>query len=820
MSQPIDNRVFVPTHFHAAQGRGRGEKTATGLLQPTDLGRFTIDVLAPDLVHLLLRPPNGRTLPEMVLANVQWEGVAVEGSSEATLTQLRWTDPTSHSGPYTLTLHHQPLRVQITDQHGIQIFASDPAGGLGYAEAAPWSTWELDPAAHLYGFGEKTGPMDKRGERLVQWATDCWPHLPTSDPLYQAIPFFLGVTPRNAFGLFFCNAARSYFDMGKNAAQRYAVGADEGPLDLYLFLGPTVQDVLNRYTQLTGRMPLPPRWALGYQQSRYSYTSQEEVLEIAENFRKREIPCDGIVLDIHYMDDYRVFTWDPKRFPDPPKMLQTLTAEGFRVVTIVDPGVKVEPGYSIFDQATQEDLFLHYQNGAPFHGVVWPGVAALPDFLNERTRRFWGACNAAWVAQGIAGIWNDMNEPALFEESQESPESGPLGHLSDAGLVQREAEDTPSYPHTEIHNLYGFLEAKATYEGLLSARPQQRPFLLTRSGFAGIGRYAAVWTGDNSSWWEHLDLAIRECLNLSLSGVAFCGPDIGGFIGDCTPELYARWIEAGVFFPFCRTHSSLGTARQEPWSFGPEVEAIAKRAIQLRYRLLPWLYTLFWESAQNATPILRPLWWNHPDDEAAHRATDAFLLGDALLVAPITAAGARSRIVYLPRGNWYEVRSGRCYKGGQTITAEAPLDAIPLFLCAGQVLPMVEPAPSTAALDETTITLLVTPGEGESRWYQDAGEGFGYRDQDFALRTLQTTFDQRQLQLSIGAAQGHFVSPTRRWRIVFLLWPKGRYLVTQVSIDGQPLTPSTTEGYQLQEDRLVLEVAARREGCRVTLSLV
>ncbi|MBE3555578.1 MAG: hypothetical protein IMW91_00640 [Firmicutes bacterium] len=243
-----------------------------------------------------------------------------------------------------------------------------------------------------------------------------------------------------------------------------------------------------------------------------------------------------------------------------------------------------------------------------------------------------------------------------------------------------------------------------------------------------------MWTGDNSSWWEHLDLAIRECLNLSLSGVAFCRPDIGGFVGDCTPELYARWIEAGVFFPFCRTHSSLGNARQEPWSFGPEVETIAKHAIQLRYRLLPWLYTLFCESTQDGTPIMRPLWWNHPDEETAHRSTDAFLLGDALLVAPITAAGARSRIVYLPQGSCYEVRTGTSFEGGQTVTAEAPLETIPLFLRAGQVLPMVEPASSTEVLDETSVTLLVTPGEGESRWYQDAGEGFGYRDQERSIR--------------------------------------------------------------------------------------
>ncbi|MBE3555576.1 MAG: hypothetical protein IMW91_00630 [Firmicutes bacterium] len=232
--------------------------TANGLNQPTDLGHFAVEVLAPDLVHLSLRTPNGRILPEMVLANSQWEKVIVEANTEATLSRLYWPDTTSRNGQYTLTLHHQPLGVQITDRHGMQIFASDTAGGLGYAEAAPWSIWELNPTAHLYGFGEKTGPMDKRGERLVQWATDCCPHLPTSDPLYQAIPFFLGVTPRNAFGLFFCNAARSYFDMGKNAVQRYAVGADEGPLDLYLLLGPTVQEILNRYTQLTGRMPLAP----------------------------------------------------------------------------------------------------------------------------------------------------------------------------------------------------------------------------------------------------------------------------------------------------------------------------------------------------------------------------------------------------------------------------------------------------------------------------------------------------------------------------------------------------------------------------------
>ncbi|HEY8531406.1 MAG TPA: TIM-barrel domain-containing protein, partial [Limnochorda sp.] len=536
--------------------------------------------------------------------------------------------------------------------------------------------------------------------------------------------------------------------------------------------------VLERYTRLTGRMPLPPRWTLGYQQSRWGYLSQEQVEEVARTMRERRIPCDAIYLDIDYMDGFRVFTWDPKRFPDPAGLCRSLRRDGFRVVTIVDPGVKKDPTNPLFQQGLKEGLYVETPAGRPFTGQVWPGEVHFPDFLQERARRWWGDAHRVLLDAGVAGIWNDMNEPVIFDARDADrtfPET--TVHRTDKGEARL---------HREVHNLYGLLMGKATFEGLKRLRPDERPFIVTRSGFAGIQRYAAVWTGDNSSWWEHLAMSIPMLLNLGMSGVAFAGADVGGFAEDTTPELLVRWTQLGAFIPFFRNHSAKDTRRQEPWAFGPEVEALCRRAIELRYQLLPYLYTLFWEAHEGGTPIMRPLVWHAPDDPTAARIEDAFFLGADLLVAPVLHPGARERLVYLPQGEWVDFWTGTCYQGRAHQVVGAPLDRIPLFVRAGAALPLGPAVQHTGERGWEALTLKIFPGLSPSRWsgvlYEDDGISLAYERGVSCRRAIQVTATGSGLVLELGAPDGLYRPDRERVGVEVPFLPRHP---RQVLLDGQ-----------------------------------
>ncbi|AEJ40164.1 glucosyl hydrolase family protein [Sulfobacillus acidophilus TPY] len=448
---------------------------------------------------------------------------------------------------------------------------------------------------------------------------------------------------------------------------------------------------------------------------------------MAAEYRRRGIPLDVIYLDIDYMKGYRLFTWDADRFPDPAALTKELADQGIRVVAIVDPGVKIDETYAVYQSGSAHDAWIAYANGEPFQSQVWPGLCVFPDFLRSSIREWWGSLNREWVmAYGIGGIWNDMNEPALFGIDPRHPEIG--GHATDVGIVHRNGEDNP-VPHWGVHNVYALLQAAGTVEGLM-ADQDTRPFLLSRSGFAGIQHWAAVWTGDNSSWWEHLKMAIPMCINLGLSGIPFVGPDIGGFFGAPSPELFARWIQMGVFFPFARIHSDIGTPDQEPWAFGPDVEAIAKRYIGYRYRLLPYLETLFEEAHRTGTPIMRPLFWEFPDDAAAYTVEDQFLLGPMLLIAPVTEPGSTQRVVYLPETDWYDPWTRRILSPGWH-PIESPIDRLPIFIRSGGIVPLGPQVDSTARLrsrwehgEDGPDEIWIIRGQGALTCYSDDGETF------------------------------------------------------------------------------------------------
>ncbi|HSJ52704.1 MAG TPA: TIM-barrel domain-containing protein, partial [Anaerolineae bacterium] len=612
-------------------------------------------------------------------------------------------------------VERDPFRIGLDDAEGQPL--SEAAAGLGFRGGGTFWTSRLVEAEAIYGLGEKAFGLNLRGRHLEMWNRDPETFRPGEDPIYFSIPLLIGLREGRAYGLFFDNPGRARLDLGRARHDQLRYEADEGELCAYLIGGPTLPDVLERYTALTGRAELPPRWLLGYHQSRWSYFPEAEVRSLAGEFRQRQIPCDAIHLDIHYMDGYRVFTWDRERFADPPGLLADLAREGFRTVCIVDPGVKAEPGYHVHDEGLMQDAFCHLPGGRLFRAPVWPGFCYFPDFTDPEVRRWWGELYRPLVKAGVDGFWNDMNEPAIFGGCMPS-------------VVQHSYEGQGS-AHGPIHNVYGMQMARASAEGLRRLRPGERVPLISRSGYAGLQRYAMVWTGDNHSSWAHLRLSVSMCLNLGLSGLPLCGPDVGGFAGDCTGELLARWTQAGALMPFFRNHSALGTDSQEPWVFGEPYESICRRWIELRYRLLPYVYTAAWQASQTGLPLMRPLVLAFPDDLRTYNLDDQFILGDALLAAPIGRPGQRSRRVYLPGGPWYDFWSDRRLSG--EVEVEAPLERMPLFVRAGSVLPLGPVLQHTGQWPPEALQLHIYPGNGESWLYEDDGHSLDYRSGKFQL---------------------------------------------------------------------------------------
>lgn len=605
---------------------------------------------------------------------------------------------------------------------------------------------------HYYGLGEKTGFLDKRGESYAMWNSDVYaPHVPEIDALYVSIPFLIPFESGQAAGVFLDNPGKSTFDMRQHE-EAYEIHANTGGLDIYIVAGPTLKDVVSRYTGLTGRMPLPPKWAMGYHQSRYSYMSQNEVVELAQEFRSRDIPLDAVYLDIHYMDGYRVFTFDGNRFPNPKEMTAELERLGVKVVPIVDPGVKQDSNYPVYRDGVEMDRFCKSLEGDIFIADVWPGQSAFPDFTDEDVAKWWGDLHQFYMDLGIRGIWNDMNEPAVFNDIK----------TMEPQIMHRNNGDAKT--HEQLHNLYGLLMSRATYQAIKEQLDGKRPFVLTRSGYAGVQRYAAVWTGDNRSFWEHMELAVPMVLNLGLSGIAFTGPDVGGFAHHTSGQLLARWTQMGAFFPFFRNHSALDTVRQEPWLFGEEIEAICRRYIQLRYQWLPYMYSLFAEAAATGIPVMRPLVLEYPQDENTYNLSNEFLVGKDVLVAPIFRPDTWHRMVYLPEGVWYNYWTGERHDGNQHILVDAPLDTLPVFVRRGAIVPQGPIRQSTAAIlgdatshadqvpQDTVFHVFLdedrSPVESTFTYYEDDGETFAYTRGEFVRMDVALEATEQSLTLT------------------------------------------------------------------------
>ncbi|MDP9383432.1 MAG: glycoside hydrolase family 31 protein [Chloroflexota bacterium] len=637
----------------------------------------------------------------------------------------------------------------------------------------------LDEREVLYGFGQRIGLLDRRGRNLTNWTIDpAFGHGRAHDNMYQAHPTFLALRPELAWGCFLHSTWYSRFDAGNSNWSELEMATFGGELDYYIFHGPTPAEVLEKLTRLTGRPFLPPLWALGYHQSRWGYMNQDDIREVGRGFHDREIPLDVIHFDIDYMRGYRDFTWDPERFRDPKALIAELGERGVRAVTIIDPGVKedVNNGYETADDGMKKDVFIRNPDGTPFVGYVWPDAALFPDFTRPEVREWWGGWHQGHVNAGVAGIWNDMNEPAIFDRpfsegfSEQKPM--PLG-TSQGGEGERTV-------HAETHNLYGLLMSRATHEGLSRLRPDTRPWVLTRSAYTGIQRYAAAWMGDNNSWWEHLEASLPQLASMGVSGVPHVGVDVGGFFDNASAELFARWILLGTFYPFMRTHTAMGTNRQEPWSLGAEVEEISRRAIRLRYRLLPYLYTLAHEAHRTGAPILRPMGYDFPNDTATYHLHDQVMVGPHLLVAPIYSPGRENRIVYLPAGRWYDFWTGKAIEGPTPFTAHAPMDRIPVFIRGGAVLPLGNERRTTSE-PLTELTLQVYPAE-ESAWTitEDDGETLAYQRGETAETSMHVSEADGRVTVRLEARRGPYQPHPRM--LSLLVHTPGR--PTSVTFDG------------------------------------
>lgn len=594
----------------------------------------------------------------------------------------------------------------------------------GQADYKVYVSKKMEEDMYFYGFGEKTGHLNKKGYHYVNWNTDDpKPHGETFDRLYKSITFFIGLNKNNAFGIFFDNHFETHFDMGRDNSEYYYFAAVDGNLDYYFIYGPSIKNVVEGYTEITGNMPLPQIWTLGYQQCRWSYDTEERLMEIANSFRDKGIPCDTLYLDIDYMDGYRVFTWDKEKFKNPKEMIKKLNAMGFKLVTIIDPGVKVDKGYEIYDEGLKNGYFATDKNAITYVNEVWPGDAVYPDFLNSKVREWWAENQKIMVDSGVSGIWNDMNEPASFR-----------GPLPDDVMFDN---DGIPVAHKEAHNVFGHMMAKATYEGLKKATGK-RPFIVTRACYAGTQKYSTVWTGDNQSTWEHLRMSIPMLMNLGLSGMAFCGTDVGGFGHDCSAELLSRWVQVGTFTPLFRNHSAMGTRDQEPWAFDENTEEINRKYIKLRYKILPYIYDNMWNSSKNGAPLIRPLVFNYQNDKNTYEINDEFLCGDNILVAPVVEQGAKARIVYLPEGDtWIDYWTKEEYKGGQYIIKETPLDICPILIKGGAVIATAQEQNyiGEKQIDRLTLEVYLGSNNSESIYnhYIDDGESFKYETGEFNI---------------------------------------------------------------------------------------
>ncbi|RXG30762.1 glycoside hydrolase family 31 protein [Leeuwenhoekiella marinoflava] len=635
------------------------------------------------------------------------------------------------------------LQTKILDIEGNLI--NEDEIGFHYEESFPLGgnivkmSKRSHPGEAFYGLGDKPVHLNLRGKKVSNWATDSYAFGKETDPIYKTVPFYIGLKDKRAYGIFFDNTFRSNFDFCHERLDVTSFWAPGGEMNYYFLYGPGMNEVVENYTHLTGKPELPPLWTLGFQQCKWSYYPESTVKGIAQKFRDLKIPCDGIYLDIDYMDGFRCFTWNKEYFPDPKRMVKELLDDGFKTIVIIDPGIKIDPDYWVYNEALENDYFCKRADGPYMIGKVWPGECAFPDYTNPEVREWWAGLFKELVGEiGVRGVWNDMNEPAVMEVPGKTfPDD-----------VRHDYDGNPC-SHRKAHNVYGTQMARATYEGVKKFVYPKRPLVITRSAYSGAQRYTSSWTGDNVATWEHLWIANNQVQRMCLSGMSFTGTDIGGFAEQPTGELFVRWIQLGVFHPFCRVHSSGHHGDQEPWSFDDEVTDITRKFIELRYTLLPYLYTMFYEYATDAVPMLKPLVYYDQDDVHTHYRTDEFIFGNNILVCPILEPNSKGRRMYLARGNWYDYWTNETLEGGRELWVDADFDTIPMFVKAGSIIPRypVQQFVGEKEIEELKLDVYFAEETMKSQVYEDANDGYDYKKGRYSLRSFKMTGKKNDLTI-------------------------------------------------------------------------
>ncbi len=749
------------------------QKTAHGVqIKTSGNEEVQLEVYSPTIVRVRIAPSD--------LAESPSYAVIREASNTFNKIENNKNDITLTTDSLKIVIQKNPLRIDFYNSKGEWVDGDAPQLGVSWQGKEITSYRKLTDDEKFIGLGEKTGPLNRREQSYVNWNTDAYGYGLMQDPLYSTMPFFIGIHTNSLFGIFYDNTYKSFFNFGGSTdGKMYFFGANGGAMNYYFFSSSTVPGMLKDYTWLTGRMKMPPIWSLGYQQSRYSYMTQKQLLDVARKMREDSIPCDMMYCDIDYMRGYRVFTWNPETYSNPKALTDSLKAMGMHLATIIDPGIKIDSnGYEPYITGMVNHYFAHYPDGKPYIGSVWAGRSHFPDFTREEVRKWWGQNFKVLVDAGVTGFWNDMNEPSAWGQN--------IPQLIEFG----EAQNTASLK--KVRNIYGLEMARGTYEGTKDLLNGNRPFVLTRAAYSGIQRYSAMWTGDNNPTDEHMLLAYRLINSMGITGQAFDGVDVGGFTGNPTPELMVRWMSLGVYTPMFRSHTAKGNTSHEPWAWGENNEVLIRNSIDTRYRLLPYLYSCFYATHQTGIPVNRTLAidYTHNDKVYDTRFENQFLFGPSILVAPV-ASTSNAEQVYLPEGNWYRFGSDKKYEGNSIIWAASPINNLPVFIKAGAIIPMQNVIQSTADKGDGILNLNVWYGDAPNSftYYEDDGNTYQYEDGKYYVRDIH--FNPNEKEITMDDVKGNYDSKFHNVHLVLHGFPQN----TTFTVNGKSVK---TEGSEVE----------------------
>ncbi len=775
-SQPAAENVPAPVALGAVRAV---HPIAKGVEIDSENGRLQITALQDDVIRVRATR-SGEFAPKYSYA-------VLPAPTGAQQTSTAKTQESADS----VELDTAALRVRVDRRMStVSFLGSDGSLVAGDSGSITWRGDEftvhriMPEDEHYFGLGDKAGPLDHRNQAFTMWNTDAYGWQESTDPLYKTLGVLLTLRKGMSYGIFLDSTFRQHWDLGKESPDEYSFGAAGGEVDYYFIYGPRPKQVVSTFTALVGRAPLPPLWSLGFQQCRYSYFPESRVREVVQTFKQKKIPLDVIYTDIDYQRENRVFTVDPERFPDFTGMVQDFLKEGVHTIAITDLHIKQEPGYAPYDSGKAIDAFIKNPDGSDYVGKVWPGESVFPDFTRKAVRDWWGNLYSEFVKDGVSGFWNDMNEPAVFEVPGKTMPVDAVDRIEEPGQPPR------TTTQREIHNVLGMLNSEATHDGLLKLRPNERPFVLTRATYVGGQRYAATWTGDNSSTWNHMRISVPMLENMGISGFPLVGADIGGYKGSPQPDLLTKWLELGAFNPIDRDHTEKGSADQEPWVHGPQHEAIRKRYIEERYRLLPYIYTSVEEATRNGIPLMRPMFLEYPDEEPlvieGDWANSQYLFGHDLLVAPEPYEFVQEYRTMLPAGNlWYDYWTGKQLQPGE-IKVQPALDTLHVYVRGGAIIPRQPLVQDTAEKPQGPLELRVYPDRTcQGSLYMDDGVSFDYTKGKYLRVDYSCEGYEDALRLKISPQKGTFVPWFTQIEAVI-------YGVKQqpktISINGKPIS--------------------------------